>query len=64
MEVMLNPPLTQLERPVQNLYPLEVNYNYQDDQIRENSASLPERPARRNAAIDADWRRRVLDQMD
>ncbi len=56
--------LTQLERPVQKLYPLEVNYNYRDEQVRGNSITLPERPGRRTAAIDADWRRRVLDQMD
>ena len=54
--------LMEIERPVQKLYPLEINCNYEEKSKDGRIATL-ERP-RRSAAIDADWRRRILDQID
>jgi len=55
--------LMEIERPVQKLYPLEINCNYQEEKSKDGRIATLDRP-RRRAAIDADWRRRVLDQMD
>jgi len=55
--------LMEIERPVQKLYPLEINCNYEEEKSKDGRIATLDRP-RRRAAIDADWRRRVLDQMD
>ena len=54
--------LMEIERPVQKLYPLEINCNYEEEKSKDGKIVTLERP--RSAAIDADWRRRILDQMD
>ena len=56
--------LMEIERPVQKLYPLKVNCSYEKKKTKEDRTVQHERPGRRRAAIDADWRRRILDQMD
>ena len=44
----------EIERPVQKLYPLEVNYSYGEKKTEEYRTVQHERPERRRAAIDAD----------
>ena len=52
----------EIERPVQKLYPLEINCNYEEEKSKGDRSVPLERPGR-SAAIDADWRRRILDQI-
>ena len=51
---------TRMERPLKRLYPLEISYPCVKDDDQENRE---ERPPRRAAAIDSDWRRQMLDQI-
>ena len=53
----------QMNRPVQKLIPLEVNLLVQSNSDKNELRPLRNLP-RRAAAIDADWRRQVLDQLD
>jgi len=53
----------EIERPMQKLYHLGINCNYEEEKSKDGRIATLDRP-RRRAAIDADWRRRVLDQMD
>ena len=49
-------------RPMQKLYPLEVSAMTEtQNEPKEVQAA---KPPRRAAAIDADWRRHMLDQMN
>jgi len=55
--------LMEIDRPRQKLYPLEINCNYEEEKSKDGRIATLDRP-RRSAAIDADWRHRILDQMD